>query len=146
MPRPSDKTTSLGLSACAIKDLYPETFSGEERLNALGGLLLTGYSHTAQKLDKAVAGHVTATLRRDAKTRLEDDLCVEIVQLPGDATAERYSVLLRPCLWWLSLASNHQVFQYKTVPEIIKAVFSGHSFSDYQLKLDATYAKGRRLG
>lgn len=141
MPRPSDKTTPLSLSAPALKALYPDSLSGDEALNALGSFTLAGFSDSALTLDKAVASHLTLSLRRDDKTRPVDGLCAAIRQLPGDATADRYSVTLRPWLWWLSLAGNNRIFQNQSVPDIVKAVFAGHGFSDYQLKLDATYPK-----
>jgi type VI secretion system secreted protein VgrG len=139
MPRPTDTTTSLSLSASALSDLYPENFSGEEALNALGSLMLNGNSSTALSLDSAVASHLTLTLHNDAEERLLDALCAEIRQLPGDATAERYSLLLRPWLWWLNLASNNRVFQNLSTSDIVTSIFDQHGFSDYQLKLSGSY-------
>ncbi|MCG2635384.1 MAG: type VI secretion system tip protein VgrG, partial [Gammaproteobacteria bacterium] len=111
MTRPTDTSTSLSLTATALADLYPEHLSGEEALNDLGSLTLHGYSATALTLADAVASHLTATLHNDDLLRPIDALCAEIRQLPGDATAERYNLLLRPWLWWLTLASNNRVFQ-----------------------------------
>ena len=121
--------------------MYPDSLSGDEALNALGSFTLAGFSDSALTLDQAVASHLTLSLRRDDNTRPLDGLCSAIRQLPGDATADRYSVTLRPWLWWLSLAGNNRIFQNQSVPDIVKAVFAGHGFSDYQLKLDATYPK-----
>lgn len=140
MTRPTDTTTSLSLTATALPDLYPEQLSGEEALNSLGNLTLHGYSATALTMADAVASHLTATLHNDAMLRPLDALCAEIRQLPGDATAERYSLTLRPWLWWLTLASNNRVFQNKSTSEIVTAIFDGHGFSDYQLKLTGSYS------
>ncbi|TWC40140.1 type VI secretion system secreted protein VgrG [Pseudomonas sp. SJZ079] len=139
MPRPTDTSTSLSLSASALTDLYPENLSGEEALNSLGSLTLSGNSSTALTLDSAVATHLTATLHNDDKQRPLDALCAEIRQLPGDATAERYSLLLRPWLWWLTLASNNRVFQNLATSDIVTSIFDEHGFSDYELKLTASY-------
>ncbi|KTT04958.1 hypothetical protein NS376_01745 [Pseudomonas oryzihabitans] len=111
MPRPTDTNTSLSLSASALMDLYPQTLSGDEALNALGSMALDGNSATTLTLSSAVATHLTTTLHNDAHQRPLDALIAEIRQLPADATAERYQVLLRPWLWWLTLASNNRVFQ-----------------------------------
>lgn len=139
MTRPTDTSTSLSLSASAMSDLYPENFSGEEALNALGSLTLSGNSSTALSLDSAVASHLTLTLHNDADERPLDALCAEVRQLPGDASAERYSLLLRPWLWWLTLASNNRVFQNLSTSDIVTSIFDEHGFSDYQLKLTGSY-------
>ncbi|HUE91588.1 type VI secretion system tip protein TssI/VgrG [Pseudomonas sp.] len=139
MPRPTDTTTSLSLTATALTDLYPQQLSGEEALNSLGSLTLHGYSATALTMADAVASHLTATLHNDAMLRPLDALCAEIRQLPGDATAERYSLLLRPWLWWLTLASNNRVFQNLATSDIVTSIFDEHGFSDYELQLTGSY-------
>ncbi len=139
MPRPTDTTTSLSLTATAVADLYPESLTGEEALNALGSLMLNGNSSTALTLADAVASHLTATLHNDDQLRPLDALCAEIRQLPGDATAERYNLLLRPWLWWLTLASNNRVFQNLTTSDIVTSIFDEHGFSDYELQLTGSY-------
>lgn len=86
-----------------------------------------------------MATHLTATLHNDADLRPLDALIAEVRQLPGDASADRYQVLLRPWLWWLTLASNNRVFQNKTTGEIVTGIFDGHGFGDYRLKLSGSY-------
>lgn len=139
MPRPTDTSTSLSLTATALADLYPEQLSGEEGLNSLGSLTLHGYSATALTMADAVASHLTATLHNDDMLRPLDALCAEIRQLPGDATAERYNLLLRPWLWWLTLASNNRVFQNLATSDIVTSIFDEHGFSDYELQLTGSY-------
>ena len=139
MTRPTDTNTSLSLTATALTDLYPEHLSGEEALNSLGSLTLHGYSATALTMADAVASHLTATLHNDAMLRPIDALCAEIRQLPGDATAERYNLLLRPWLWWLTLASNNRVFQNLATSDIVTSIFDEHGFSDYELQLTGSY-------
>ncbi|QSA96395.1 type VI secretion system Vgr family protein [Methylococcus sp. EFPC2] len=51
----------------------------------------------------------------------------------------RYQVRLRPWLWLLSRASNLRVFQQKNVPDIVKAVFDAHGFTDYRFALSETH-------
>ncbi|HWV09199.1 MAG TPA: type VI secretion system tip protein TssI/VgrG [Pseudomonas sp.] len=139
MPRPTDTTTTLSVTASALTDLFPETLSGEEVLNALGSLNLRGYSATPLTLADAVASHVTATVHNDDLLRPVDALCAEIRQLPGDASADRYQLLLRPWLWWLNLASNNRVFQNKSTSDIVTAIFDLHGFTDYKLSLTGSY-------
>lgn len=139
MSHPTDSTTSLSLTATALTDLYPESLSGEESLNGLGSFMLSGCSATALALDKAVATHLTLTLHNNSQQRPLDVLCAEIRQLPADATAEHYSLTLRPWLWWLTLASNNRVFQNESTSHILTTIFKAHGFSDYELKLAANY-------
>ncbi|MDT3717932.1 type VI secretion system tip protein TssI/VgrG [Pseudomonas oryzihabitans] len=139
MPRPTDTTTNLFVSASALTDLYPRTLSGDEALNALGRLYLNGDSATALILSSAVATHITATLYNDAHQRPLDALVAEIRQLPADATAERYQVLLRPWLWWLTLASNNRVFQNLSTSDIVTQIFKAHGFTDFKLSLSGSY-------
>ncbi|WP_434601129.1 type VI secretion system tip protein VgrG [Pseudomonas sp. Z4-7] len=140
MPRSTDSNTTLSLTATSLSALYPDSLSGEERLNALGSHILNGINDGASlDLTTAVASHVTTTLHKDALLRPLDWLVAEIRQLPADATAERYQLLLRPWLWWLSLASNNRVFQNLATSDIVTTIFKAHGFTDFQLKLSGSY-------
>ena len=139
MPRATDSTTSLSLTASALGDLYPESLSGGELLNGLGMQLLRGFSDSALTLTSAVASHLTATLHNDDKQRPLDGLVAEVHHLPADVSAERYQVVLRPWLWWLNLASNNRVFQNLSTSDIVCKIFDAHGFSDYKLSLTGSY-------
>ena len=47
MPRSTDSTTSLSLTASSLSALFPESLSGEEALNALGSQIFTGINDGA---------------------------------------------------------------------------------------------------
>ncbi|MDH4871874.1 type VI secretion system tip protein TssI/VgrG [Pseudomonas sp. BN515] len=132
-------SSSLVLGSATVSGLSPEIITGSESLNGLSKLNLHGHSTTALTLTSAVATHLTTTLHNDANQRPLDALVAEIHQLPADATAERYQLVLRPWLWWLTLASNNRVFQNKTTSDIVTGIFSDHGFTDYQLKLGGSY-------
>ncbi len=51
-----------------------------------------------------------------------------------------YRVVLRPWLWFLSKTSGCRIFQQKSIPEIVKEVFRGHGFTDFEQALAGTYA------
>jgi type VI secretion system secreted protein VgrG len=51
----------------------------------------------------------------------------------------RYRAILRPWLWFLTLNANCRIFQEKTVPDIIKAVFADYTFADVEYHLEETY-------
>jgi type VI secretion system secreted protein VgrG len=44
-----------------------------------------------------------------------------------------YHAVLRPWLWFLTRTANCRVFQNKTTPEIIKAIFDDYSFAEYDI-------------
>ncbi|WP_248797456.1 type VI secretion system tip protein VgrG [Pseudomonas sp. MWU13-2105] len=140
MPRSVDTNTSLSLTASSLATLYPESISSEEILNQLGQHVLFGLNDgSALTLASAIASHVTSTFHNDALLRPLDALVAEIRQLPADATAERYQLLLRPWLWWLTLASNNRVFQNLSTADIVTTIFKAHAFSDFKLSLSGSY-------
>lgn len=140
MPRTSDSNTSLSLTATSLSALYPESLFGEETLNALGTQTLNGLNDgTSLTLTTAIATHLTTTLHHDTLIRPMDALVAEIRQLPADATAERYQLVLRPWLWWLTLASNNRVFQNLSTSDIVTTIFKAHGFTDFTLKLSGSY-------
>ncbi len=50
-----------------------------------------------------------------------------------------YRAVLRPWLWFLTLTSNSRIFQDKSTPEIIKAVFADYAFANVEYHLEETY-------
>lgn len=139
MSRPDD-SASLSLSASILTELFPHSITGQERLNSLDSLALNGHCATALTLTSAVATHLTTTLHNDANQRPLDALVAEIHQLPADATTERYQLVLRPWLWWLTLASNNRVFQNLATSDIVTTIFKAHGFTDFKLSLSGSYS------
>lgn len=139
MPRPSDTTTSISLTASALTELYAQTVSGLEALNGVARLELLGFASSPLILASGVNTHVTANLHNDGRSRPLDALVAEIHQLPADATADRYQLVLRPWLWWLTLASNNRVFQNLATSDIVTTIFKAHGFTDFKLSLTGSY-------
>ncbi|MBD9676505.1 type VI secretion system tip protein VgrG [Pseudomonas sp. PDM18] len=139
MPSPIDATTSLLFKASVLSDLYPQMVTGREALNEFFHLQLMGISSTSLSLFGAVTSHITTSLRHDDQQRPLDALVAAIHQLPADATAERYQLVLRPWLWWLTLASNNRVFQNLATSDIVTTIFKAHGFTDFKLSLTGSY-------
>ncbi|NWA03595.1 type VI secretion system Vgr family protein [Pseudomonas gingeri] len=140
MPRNTDSNTTFSLTATSLSALYPESLSGEELLNTLGSQTLNGLNDgPSLDLNSAIVSHITATLHNDALLRPLDALVAEIRQLPADASAERYQLVLRPWLWWLTLASNNRVFQNLSTSDIVTTIFKAHAFTDFKLSLTGSY-------
>jgi type VI secretion system secreted protein VgrG len=45
-----------------------------------------------------------------------------------------YSATMVPWLWYLTQCQNHVIYQEKTVPQVIEAVFQALGFRDYEIK------------
>ncbi|OTH42111.1 type IV secretion protein Rhs, partial [Pseudomonas aeruginosa] len=138
MSRGTD-TSSLSLVAELLSDLNLETLAGGERLNTLDSMSLQGNSSTSLTLSNTVASHLSATLHNASQQRPLDDMVAEIHQLPADATADRFQLVLRPWLWWLTLASNNRVFQNLATSDIVTTIFKAHGFTDFKLSLTGSY-------
>ncbi len=50
-----------------------------------------------------------------------------------------YRAEVVPWLWFLTRTADCRIFQNKSTPDIVKAVFDGLGFSDYQLQLQRSY-------
>lgn len=51
----------------------------------------------------------------------------------------RYRAILRPWLWLLTLRAGCRIFQNKSVPDIIQAIFREHGLTDFKATLTGTY-------
>lgn len=56
-----------------------------------------------------------------------------------DDRFSRYHAEIVPWTWFLTRTADCQIFQQKTIPEIIKKVFQDHGFQDFQDRTQATY-------
>jgi type VI secretion system secreted protein VgrG len=51
----------------------------------------------------------------------------------------RYVAVVRPWLWFLSRTADCRIFQNKTVPDILKAVFGDHGTAEFAVELSGSY-------
>ena len=133
--------TTLALSAAAPLDgLFVQALSGSEGMDMLFHFELACRSNDdALDLKAALGLHLSVTLGADAAVRPIDGMCARIRQRPAEAGFAVYLVELRPWLWWLTLSSDNRIFQNKSVPDIVEAVFAGGGYTDYELQLSASY-------
>ena len=61
-------------------------------------------------------------------------------QTGGEGRYAAYRAVLRPWAWYLSRASDCRIFQEMTIPDIVKAVFREHGFSDFEESLSGDYS------
>jgi type VI secretion system secreted protein VgrG len=133
----SNDTQSLQVTTPLGKDkLVASGFSGTEYVSAPFHFTLTASATEDGLAPATVSGKsVTVTLvDGDGKKRLINGLATRVA-----VTGKSWSLDLRPWLWVLNLGSDNRIFQQKTVPEIIKAVFDGAGFTDYKDSLTGSY-------
>ena len=143
MPAHADSAnTTLALQAAAPLDtLFVQTLSGTETLNGLFCIeIACRCADPALDLEAALGMHVTVGLGASSAVRLLDGMCAHIRQRPAESGYALYALELRPWLWWLTLSSDHRIFQAKSVPDIVEAVFAAAGYQDYELQLGGIYA------
>lgn len=129
------------LAEGALKGAGIIALSGGEGIDQLFLLQVECLADTSTlSLEDEIGQHMTVTLRYGATERLLDGMCAAIRHLPHGIGMARYVLELRPWLWWLTLSADNRIFQAKSVPDIVEAVFAAHGCNDYELKLNATYA------
>jgi type VI secretion system secreted protein VgrG len=72
----------------------------------------------------------------DGKARYINGAVVEFKHTGLVNRYYRYRATLRPWLWFLTLNANCRIFQDKSIPDIIKAVFAGYSFAEVEYHLE----------
>ncbi len=124
-------TTPLGADKLLLRG-----FSGEEWVSEPFLFTLDMASeHSDLDAAKLLGGNVTVTLTDgDGKTRLFNGLATRV-----SVTGSAWNVELRPWLWMLNLTTDSRIFQQKSIPDIIAAVFDDLQFTDYKKKLSGTY-------
>jgi type VI secretion system secreted protein VgrG len=71
--------------------------------------------------------------------RYFDGYVSRFTQVGHVAYFAHYRATLRPWFWLLTQSSDCRIFQNKTVPEIIKEVFTDKGFSDFEERLSGSY-------
>ncbi len=66
-------------------------------------------------------------------------LISDFAQIGRRGPLNLYRMQLRPWLWFLSRTSDCRIFQNQTVPDIIKTVFRGHGFAQFEERLSGSY-------
>jgi type VI secretion system secreted protein VgrG len=59
--------------------------------------------------------------------------------LPTQDRHALYAATVAPWLWFLTRTTDCEIYQQKSVPEIVEAVFKKYGFADFDLKLRKTY-------
>jgi type VI secretion system secreted protein VgrG len=128
--------TELGEDNFLLKD-----FSYSEQLGRLFQIDAELYSEDAEIDFDDVVGH-KATIRldlEDDKKRYFSGVVSRLVQVSNEGKMARYRATIVPWFWLLTRTADCRIFQDKSIPDIIEAVFEAHGFDDYELKLSGQY-------
>jgi type VI secretion system secreted protein VgrG len=130
--------TALGADVLAVR-----TMSVQEQLSRLFEIETDLFSEDAEiDFDKVVGNN--ATIRLDVgqkETRFFNGYVSRFVQVANQGGYARYRATLVPWLWFLTRSADCRIFQDKTIPEVIEAVFKAQGLNDYQINLSAAYQK-----
>src|SRR5579864_2253174 len=126
----------LGANALLLQE-----FSGVESVSRLFNFQLRLLSeNTCIAFDKIVGQRVAISLvLPDNSKRYFNGFVSRFSCTGGDRRFSFYHAEVVPWLWFLTRTADCQIFQQKTIPEIIKKVFQDHGFQDFQDRLQATY-------
>ncbi len=130
-------STPLGEDKVLLKSLQ-----GEEQISGLFHYTLELVSEDA-KLDfsSIVGQNITVTLALPGGDhQYVNGVVGKFMQAGRTERLTTYFADVYPWLWLLTLNAGCQIFQNKSTPDILEAVFSGLGFSDYKNALTRTYA------
>ncbi|MBJ7313464.1 type VI secretion system tip protein TssI/VgrG [Rugamonas sp. CCM 8940] len=137
----SGDVLALGFSGAGGK-LTLVGLHGEEAMGELFVYHLELFSADAAIDFSSVVGQsasASVTLA-DGKKRYFSGVISRFVQAGGLPGGASYRAELRPWLWWLLLEVDARIFQQKSAPEIITALFDEFGFSDYRNSLSGSYS------
>ncbi|RJG06144.1 type VI secretion system tip protein VgrG [Noviherbaspirillum cavernae] len=120
--------------------LVVERFTGHEAMSELFRFEVDCLATTAHYPIKDLIGEEVSLrlLLADGSTRAFHGMAVEIRQKGSDGGLARYRLTLAPWLHALTLRRDSYVFQDKSVPEILKDIFSDYALASYRFELSTT--------
>ena len=123
----------LGLRSFTLKEQVSRLFQIDAELSSENGAI---------DFDKVVGNNVTIRLNVGQKEkRFFNGVVSRLVQVSNQGGYAHYRATIVPWFWFLTRTSDCCIFQEMTVPDIIEDVFKHFGFSDYKLKLSASYPK-----
>ncbi len=129
--------TPFGENKVLLKSLQ-----GEEQISGLFHYTLELLSEDAQLDFSSIAGqNVTLTFALPGgENQYVNGVVGKFTQAGRTERLTTYFADVYPWLWLLTLNADFRIFQNKTTPDILEAVFSDLGFSDYKNALTRTYS------
>jgi type VI secretion system secreted protein VgrG len=118
------------------------TMHGTEEMSRLFAYELVLLSKNGEvPFDDVVGKSMTVALERaDEGVRYFNGICSRFSQGGRQGGFHVYRATLRPWLWVLTRTTNCRIFQEKSVPDVLKEIFSFHSISDVKFELTDSYS------
>jgi type VI secretion system secreted protein VgrG len=119
-----------------------EHFAGSDSLGSPFSYDVTLISNSATfDISSLVGDTVTISVAlSDGDTRYFNGYVTRMTLVDIFDTHIRYRIGIEPWLYMLSSRINNRIFQHKSVPDIAKALFREHGFSDFEDQLSGSYA------
>jgi type VI secretion system secreted protein VgrG len=137
--RPLQITTTLGADVLMLANV-----SGREAMSELFEYRVQLYSENGAIVPKNVltTSATVSVQLRTAAPRYINGIFSDFVQAGFDRKTGLYTYegTIVPSFWLLTLYSNCQIFQNKSVPDIVEAVLGARSISNYKSDLSGSYS------
>ncbi|HLK92905.1 MAG TPA: type VI secretion system tip protein TssI/VgrG [Polyangia bacterium] len=133
----------LGISGSFPPDTFAvDHFGGADSLGNPFSYEVTLLSNSASfDISSLVGDTVTISVAlSDGNTRYFNGYVTRMTLVDVFDTHTRYQIRVEPWIYMLSSRINSRIFQHKSVPDIVKALFREHGFSDFEDQLSASYA------
>jgi type VI secretion system secreted protein VgrG len=123
-------------------ELLLEGFSGAEQVSAPFQYTLEMLSKDDSIAPTDLLGQPVSVAVRlaDGSDRFFHGLVNRFLQLGKSEELTSYQAEVVPWLWLLSLTQDCRIFQQRSVPDIIKEIFSKYSNADFEVKLVGSYS------
>jgi type VI secretion system secreted protein VgrG len=136
MPRLMEIATPLGADTLLFHGMHAREELG--RVSEFQVDLLSAKGDIA--LDDILGKNVTVkVMTAKDQTRYFNGYVTRFSQRGKLGRYHRYLAVVRPWLWFLSRTADCRIFQNKTVPDILKAVFGDHGSAEFSLELSQSY-------
>ena len=132
-------TTPLGEDVLVLQKL-----AGQEGISQLFNFQLELASEKSPplRLESLIGQNVTVNMMlADGSKRYFNGFVSQFAQTGQDSQFTYYQAEMVPWLWFLSQTSDCQIFQNKTVPEIVMQIFQEFGFRDFRSALQSTYER-----
>lgn len=139
----SKKHAYLSVTTPFAKQATIRGFRGEERVSGPFHFIVDLVSKDSALDFKKIVGKtlsIKMTLA-DKSARHIHGVVTRFMYVGRDHKNAVYHAEVRPWFWLLSQTTDSRIFQKKSVPEIVEAVFSELGFKDFKKSLKGTYAK-----
>ncbi|GAA5182370.1 type VI secretion system spike protein VgrG1b [Niveibacterium umoris] len=123
-------------------DLLFRSMHGQEEVSRLYEYKVTVLSPKDQiELNDLIGKTVSVQVAlENEKIREFNGFVTAMAQTGIEGRYHRYQLTVRPWAWLMSRTADCKIFQQKSVPDIIKAVFADHAVADVKFSLSESYS------